>query len=174
MRVERDFLAPLLDGFTRRKGLRRLLPDSFSPIRQTRARKPGSPKAGGSRAACACGIAIEPIHRRPVSVLLRRRRILRLRSRKFLELGGFDPLLAPFYLEDTDLGYHGLEARLEGAVSAGERRLSRAPRHHRKAFQRSYIQAVLKKNFLLFTWKNIHEWRTPVARISASPGPARC
>ena len=25
--------------------------------------------------------------------------------RKFLELGGFDPLLAPFYLEDTDLGY---------------------------------------------------------------------
>ena len=24
---------------------------------------------------------------------------------KFLELGGFDPLLAPFYLEDTDLGY---------------------------------------------------------------------
>jgi O-antigen biosynthesis protein len=25
--------------------------------------------------------------------------------RKFLELGGFDDLLAPFYLEDTDLGY---------------------------------------------------------------------
>ena len=25
--------------------------------------------------------------------------------RKFLELGGFDALLAPFYLEDTDLGY---------------------------------------------------------------------
>ena len=24
---------------------------------------------------------------------------------KFLELGGFDELLAPFYLEDTDLGY---------------------------------------------------------------------
>src|SRR5665647_1508012 len=24
---------------------------------------------------------------------------------KFLELGGFDPLLEPFYLEDTDLGY---------------------------------------------------------------------
>src|ERR1044072_2954291 len=25
--------------------------------------------------------------------------------RKFLELGGFDHLLAPFYLQDTDLGY---------------------------------------------------------------------
>ena len=25
--------------------------------------------------------------------------------RKFLELGGFDEILKPFYLEDTDLGY---------------------------------------------------------------------
>ncbi len=28
-----------------------------------------------------------------------------------------------------------------------------------KRFSDDYIQSVLKKNFLLFTWKNIHEWR---------------
>src|SRR6185295_7392275 len=26
-------------------------------------------------------------------------------------------------------------------------------------FSNAYIQRVLKKNFLLFTWKNIHSWR---------------
>ncbi len=51
--------------------------------------------------------------------------------RKFLELGGFDELLAPFYLEDTDLGYHGVEARMEESVSAGERGVSRTPWNHR-------------------------------------------
>ena len=69
----------------------------------------------------------------PLSVLLRRRRLAaRSTGSKFLELGGFDPLLEPFYLEDTDLGYHGVEARLEGAVPAAQRRLSRASRHHRQ------------------------------------------
>src|SRR5439155_24706765 len=28
-----------------------------------------------------------------------------------------------------------------------------------KRFSEEQIQAVLKKNFLLFCWKNIHEWR---------------
>ena len=30
-------------------------------------------------------------------------------------------------------------------------------------FSEAYIQGILKKNFLLFTWKNIHEWRRLVA-----------
>jgi GT2 family glycosyltransferase/glycosyltransferase involved in cell wall biosynthesis len=79
--------------------------------------------------------------------------------RKFEELGGFDPLLRPFYLEDTDLGYM--------AWKRGWRVLYQ-PRsivfhEHRgtigKHFREEQIQAVLKKNYLLFTWKNIHEWR---------------
>jgi GT2 family glycosyltransferase/glycosyltransferase involved in cell wall biosynthesis len=78
--------------------------------------------------------------------------------RKFLELGGFDHLLAPFYLEDTDLGF---AAWKRGWKVLYEPR-SVVFHEHRgtigKTFSDAYIQGVLKKNFLLFTWKNIHEW----------------
>ncbi|HEY1336097.1 MAG TPA: glycosyltransferase [Bryobacteraceae bacterium] len=79
--------------------------------------------------------------------------------RKFLELGGFDPLLEPFYLEDTDLGY--LAWKRGWQVFYQPRSI--VYHEHRgtigKRFRDDQIQAVLKKNFLLFCWKNIHEWR---------------
>jgi GT2 family glycosyltransferase/glycosyltransferase involved in cell wall biosynthesis len=77
---------------------------------------------------------------------------------KFFELGGFDPLLEPFYLEDTDLGY--LAWKRGWKVFYQPR--SMVYHEHRgtigKKFSEAYIQAVLKKNFVLFCWKNIHEW----------------
>jgi O-antigen biosynthesis protein len=77
---------------------------------------------------------------------------------KFFELGGFDELLAPFYLEDTDLGY---QAWKRGWKVFYQPR-SVVYHEHRgtigKRFREDQIQAVLKKNFLLFCWKNIHEW----------------
>jgi len=79
--------------------------------------------------------------------------------RKFLELGGFDPLLAPFYMEDTDLGY---QAWKRGWQVLYQPR-SVVYHEHRgtigKRFSEAQIQAVLKKNHLLFCWKNIHAWR---------------
>jgi GT2 family glycosyltransferase len=76
---------------------------------------------------------------------------------KFLELGGFDELLAPFYLEDTDLGY--LAWKRGWKVLYQPR--SVVWHEHRgtigKRFREEQIQAVLKKNYLLFCWKNIHE-----------------
>lgn len=77
---------------------------------------------------------------------------------KFFELGGFDPLLAPFYLEDTDLGYMAWK---RGWKVLYEPR-SVVYHEHRgtigKKFSPDYIQRTLKKNFVLFCWKNIHEW----------------
>lgn len=78
--------------------------------------------------------------------------------RKFLELGGFDDLLAPFYLEDTDLGYLAWK---RGWKVLYEPR-SIVFHEHRgtigKTFSTAHIDRVLKKNFILFCWKNIHEW----------------
>ena len=78
--------------------------------------------------------------------------------RKFLELGGFDHLLAPFYLEDTDLGY--LAWKRGWKVLYQPR--SVVWHEHRgtigRRFREEQIQTVLKKNFVLFCWKNIHEW----------------
>ncbi|HYW45261.1 MAG TPA: glycosyltransferase [Bryobacteraceae bacterium] len=78
---------------------------------------------------------------------------------KFLELGAFDALFEPFYLEDTDLGF--LAWKRGWKVLYQPR--SVVYHEHRgtigKHFNEKQIQAVLKKNFLLFCWKNIHEWR---------------
>jgi O-antigen biosynthesis protein len=79
--------------------------------------------------------------------------------RKFLELGGFDDLLAPFYLEDTDLGLLAWKRGWKVLYQPA----SKVWHEHRgtigKKFSYEQIQGVLKKNFLLFCWKNIHEWR---------------
>ena len=76
---------------------------------------------------------------------------------KFLELGGFDPLLEPFYLEDTDLGFMAWKRGWKVLYQPR----SVVFHEHRgtigKNFTQDYIQSVLKKNFLLFCWKNIHE-----------------
>ena len=84
---------------------------------------------------------------------------------KFLELGGFDHLLAPFYLEDTDLGYMAWK---RGWTVLFEPR-SVVYHEHRgtigKTFTPQYIQSVLKKNFVLFCWKNIHEWRRLISHF---------
>jgi len=78
---------------------------------------------------------------------------------KFLDLGGFDELLRPFYLEDTDLGF--LAWKRGWKVLYQPR--SVVYHEHRgtigKRFREDQIQAALKKNYLLFAWKNIHEWR---------------
>jgi GT2 family glycosyltransferase len=78
---------------------------------------------------------------------------------KFLELGGFDELLAPFYLEDTDLGYLAWKRGWKVLYQPA----SVVHHEHRgtigKKFSPEYIQNILHKNFALFVWKNVHDWR---------------
>ena len=79
--------------------------------------------------------------------------------RKFLALGGFDELYAPFYFEDTDLGYMAWKRGWKVLYQA------RSVVHHEhrgtigKTFGEDFIQGVVKRNALLFAWKNVHEWR---------------
>jgi GT2 family glycosyltransferase/glycosyltransferase involved in cell wall biosynthesis len=79
--------------------------------------------------------------------------------RKFLSLGGFDEIFAPFYFEDTDLGYMAWKRGWKVLYQA------RSVVHHEhrgtigKTFGDDFIQGVIKRNALLFAWKNIHEWR---------------
>src|SRR5580658_4870881 len=84
---------------------------------------------------------------------------------KFLELGGFDELLRPFYLEDTDVGYMAWKRGWKVLYQPA----SVVYHEHRgtigKRFDEEYIQQVLKKNYLLFCWKNIHEWRRLAAHF---------
>jgi O-antigen biosynthesis protein len=164
MRVEADFLAPLLDGFAD--------PDVF---------------------AVACQIFFsDPARIREETGLTEgwwQQGALRVRHRaddrvnelfpcfyggggscafdreKFLELGGFDSLYEPFYLEDTDLGYRAWKRGWKVLYQPA----SVVYHEHRgtigRMFHGEHIQAVLKKNYILFTWKNIHDFRMLVSHF---------
>ena len=85
--------------------------------------------------------------------------------KKFLELGGFDSLYAPFYLEDTDLGYLAWKRGWKVLYQPA----SVVYHEHRgtigKTFSNAHIQSVLKKNFVLFCWKNIHDLKRLAAHF---------
>jgi len=78
---------------------------------------------------------------------------------KYLELGGFDPLFHPFYVEDADLSYNAWKRGWKvlyqpSAIVHHEHRATIGRR-----FSAARIDAVLKKNHILMVWKNVHRWR---------------
>ena len=84
-------------------------------------------------------------------------RLRRTTQRKFLELGGFDPLLHPFYVEDADISYMAWKRGWKVLYAPG----SMVYHEHRgtigKRFSSHYISRILRKNQILVVWKNIHE-----------------
>lgn len=77
---------------------------------------------------------------------------------KLLELGGFDEIMAPFYMEDVDLAYLAwkrgwMNLYAPASVLHHEHR-GTIGRH----FAPDYIEKVLQRNRLLFVWKDIHAW----------------
>lgn len=86
------------------------------------------------------------------------------RKKIWEELGGFDPLYNPFYVEDLDLGYRAWK---RGYINLWEPK-SRVEHAHQGEdsgnkekgvitanFSKSKIQAISERNMLIFTWKNI-------------------
>jgi GT2 family glycosyltransferase len=78
-------------------------------------------------------------------------------KRDFQELGGFDPLFEPFYLEDLDLSWR--------AARRGQRIVlepdSIVEHHHRGTIGRHVpervVRAAIERNLLLFLWKHLDD-----------------
>ncbi len=158
MRVDADFLQPLLDGFCD--------PRVFSVTGQIHFQEPGKRReeTGLTMGRWHQGrLLLEHVADSQVDELFPAfyagggsSAYDRL---KILELGGFDETMSPFYMEDVDLSYMAWK---RGWINL------HAPRsvlHHLhrgtigKHFEPAYIERVLHKNRLLFVWKNIHSWR---------------
>ena len=157
MRVQPDFLAPLLAGFTGEKVFAVSCQIFFSDptkLREETGLTQGWWENGGLRVRHR----IDPAITCPFPCFYGGGGSCAFDRRKFLELGGFDELFRPFYLEDTDLGYQAWKRGWKVLYQPA----SVVYHEHRgtigKTFTRAQIDAVLKKNFILFCWKNIHEW----------------
>jgi GT2 family glycosyltransferase/glycosyltransferase involved in cell wall biosynthesis len=157
MRVEPDFLQPLLDGFTD-ESVFAVSCQIFLGDKTKRREETGLTQAwwqdGGLRVTHREDAKVDSLfpcfYGGGGSCAYDRAR--------FLSLGGFDELLAPFYLEDTDIGYLGWKRGWKSLYQPA----SVVHHEHRgtigKNFTSEFIQSVLQKNFVLFSWKNIHGW----------------
>lgn len=77
---------------------------------------------------------------------------------KFIQLGGFDEVYTPFYYEDADLSYRAWK---RGYRVYYEPR-SYVYHYHQatigKAFNKGYINFVFNRNRLIFLWKNLTDF----------------
>ena len=158
MRVEPVFLQPLLDGFTDERVFSVSCQIFFSDPEKIRE-ETGLTEFWWERGSLRVRHRTEPAIKQLYPCAYGGGGSCAFDRRKFLELGGFDELLAPFYLEDTDLGYMAWKRGWKNLYQPA----SVVFHEHRgtigRRFSEAYIQGVLKKNFLLFAWKNIHDWR---------------
>jgi GT2 family glycosyltransferase/glycosyltransferase involved in cell wall biosynthesis len=158
MRVAPDFLQPLLDGFqddqTFAVSCQIFLSDPAKKREET-----GLTEGWWQQGSLRVGHRIEPEINGPFPCFYPGGGSSAYDRRKFLELGGFDALYQPFYLEDGDLGYMAWKRGWKTFYQPA----SVVYHEHRgtigKKFSREYIDAALRKNFVLFAWKNIHSWR---------------
>ncbi len=167
MRVEPDFLRPLLDGFSDAQVFSVSCQIFFSDPNKVRE-ETGLTEFWWERGNLRIRHRTEPTIRELYPCAYGGGGSCAFDRRKFLRLGGFDELFAPFYLEDTDLGYMAWKRGWKNLYQPA----SVVYHEHRgtigRRFSEAYIQGVLKKNFLLFTWKNIHEWRRLLANFFSS------
>ncbi|HTA44821.1 MAG TPA: glycosyltransferase [Bryobacteraceae bacterium] len=157
MRVEPDFLAPLLPGFTD-ETVFAVSCQIFLGDKTKRREETGLTEGWWQDGALRVG------HREDTAVdslfpcFYGGGGSCAFDRRKFFELGGFDELLAPFYLEDTDLGFQAWKRGWKVLYQPA----SIVHHEHRgtigKTYSPDHIQSVLQKNFLVFCWKNIHGW----------------
>ena len=171
MRVEPVFLQPLLDGFTDERVFSVSCQIFFSDPEKTRE-ETGLTEFWWERGGLRVRHRTEPEIQELYPCAYGGGGSCAFDRRKFLALGGFDELLAPFYLEDTDLAYMAWKRGWKNLYQPA----SVVFHEHRgtigRRFSEAYIQRVLKKNFLLFAWKNIHDWRRIAGNLFFSWGSA--
>lgn len=157
MRVEPDFLPPLLAGFTDERVFA-VSCQIFLSDPNKRREETGLTEGWWERGSLRVGHRIDPKVAQLYPCFYAGGGSSAYDRKKFLELGGFDELLAPFYLEDTDLGYLAWKRGWKNLYQPA----SVVWHEHRgtigRKFSPEFIRGILKKNFLLFTWKNIHDW----------------
>ncbi len=158
MRVEPDFLAPLLAGFTD-ENVFAVSCQIFLGDTTKRREETGLTEGWWQDGGLRVGHREDPAVDRLFPCFYGGGGSCAFDRRKFLALGGFDDLLAPFYLEDTDLGYMAWKRGWKVLYQPA----SVVHHEHRgtigRKFSPGYIESILQKNFVLFAWKNIHEWR---------------
>ncbi len=165
MRVAPDFLAPLLAGF-RNENVFAVSCQIFFSDPNRRREETGLTQGWWGDGALRLSHRVDDDVRDLYPCFYGGGGSCAFDRRKFLELGGFDPLLRPFYLEDADLGFlawkRGWQVLYQPASAVYHEHRGTIGKH----FTPAQINAVYQKNYVLFAWKNIHDWRKLAAHFA--------
>ncbi len=77
--------------------------------------------------------------------------------RKLLELGGFEPLMSPFYWEDVEISYRAWKRGWTVLYEPGSLVYHDASTTIKKTFRKIKIARIDIRNRFLFLWKNLHD-----------------
>jgi GT2 family glycosyltransferase len=156
MIVDRGFLGPLLDGFSD--------PSIFAVTSQiffhdaTRRRE----ETGKTRARFEDGFFylwhddLQPSEQsETIPVFWAGGGSCAIDRKKYLELGGFDSLYHPFYLEDTDLSYQAWKRGWKCLLAPASRVIHKHRSTSKTRFGEEFVENTVRKNQYLFLWKNV-------------------
>jgi GT2 family glycosyltransferase len=75
--------------------------------------------------------------------------------KKFLAMGGFDPLYHPFYVEDADLSYQAWKRGWKCLLAPASRVVHKHRSTSKAKFGNLFVDNTIRKNQYLFIWKNV-------------------
>jgi GT2 family glycosyltransferase len=90
-------------------------------------------------------------------------------KKKFIKLGGFDPLFSPFYWEDVDLSFRAKKAGYQILFNPKIKILHHHESTISKYFNKKEIEKIAFRNQLIFTWKNIDNFKKLIEHILLLP-----
>jgi GT2 family glycosyltransferase len=76
---------------------------------------------------------------------------------RFLELGGFDPLFAPFYFEDVELSYRAWKRGFTVGYEPASEMRHRFSSTIRRRSSAAEIRRISQRNRLLLNWIHLHD-----------------
>jgi GT2 family glycosyltransferase len=75
--------------------------------------------------------------------------------KKFLAIGGFDQLYAPFYVEDADLSYQAWKRGWKCLLAPGSHVIHKHRATSKTKFGDRFVDNTIRRNTYLFIWKNV-------------------
>lgn len=158
VRVEQDFIRPLLDGFRE--------PDAFAVACRTHLTTATGAESDVSRTVALWQHGRWSPSHEPLTPAQAEQSLLptawacggmcAVDRRKFLNLGGFDPLFSPFYYEDFDLSYQAWKRGWRVLLGPA----SLVHHDHQGSIGRlspRFVSTVIQRNALLSVWKSISD-----------------
>jgi GT2 family glycosyltransferase len=89
--------------------------------------------------------------------------------RKFIEIGAFDDLYSPFYVEDTDLSYQAWKRGWKCVLAPGSRVVHKHRGTSSAKFGNDFVNNTIRRNQYLLIWKNVTDFSMIMEHIVNLP-----